>query len=147
LASLNLMRFRLPGGTFDAPAFEHATRLWTVVLEISVIMAQYPSRRIAELSWRYRTLGLGYANLGALLMSCGLPYDSAKGRAIAPAVAAVMPGTAYATSADMARWMGPFAGYAANREAMLRVIRNHRRAAHGEQTGYEALATAPVALD
>ena len=88
LASLNLMRFRQADGTIDVAAFEHATRLWTVVLEISVMMAQYPSRTIAELSYRYRTLGLGYANLGALLMSTGLGYDSAGGRAIAGAVTA-----------------------------------------------------------
>ena len=146
LASLNLVRFRNTDGSLDVGALEHATRLWTVVLEISVMMAQYPSRRIAELSFRYRTLGLGYANLGALLMASGLGYDSARGRAIAGAVTAVMTGAAYATSAEMARLMGPFPGFVANREAMLRVIRNHRRAAHGE-TGYESLAIAPVALD
>ncbi|HEX9559306.1 MAG TPA: adenosylcobalamin-dependent ribonucleoside-diphosphate reductase, partial [Reyranella sp.] len=147
LASLNLVRFRSTDGSLDVGALEHATRLWTVVLEISVMMAQYPSRRIAELSYQYRTLGLGYANLGALLMASGLGYDSARGRAIAGAVTAVMTGAAYATSAEMARFMGPFPGFAANREAMLRVIRNHRRAAHGEAAGYESLAIAPVALD
>ena len=147
LASLNLMRFRNTDGSLDVVALEHATRLWTVVLEISVMMAQYPSRRIAELSYQYRTLGLGYANLGALLMASGLGYDSHRGRAIAAAVSAVMTGTAYATSAEMARFMGPFAGYAANRDAMLRVIRNHRRAAHGETTGYEDLSILPVVLD
>jgi ribonucleoside-diphosphate reductase alpha chain len=147
LASLNLMRFRLPGGTLDVEAVEHASRLWTIVLEISVMMAQYPSRRIAELSYRYRTLGLGYANLGALLMASGLSYDSAAGRAIAGAVTAVMTGAAYATSAELARFMGPFPGFTANRAAMLRVIRNHRRAAHGETDGYEGLAIPPVALD
>ena len=102
------------------------------------MMAQYPSRRIAELSYRYRTLGLGYANLGALLMARGLGYDSAGGRAIAGAIAAVMTGTAYATSAAMAESMGAFPGFAANRAAMLKVIRNHRRAAHGQSAGYEA---------
>ena len=147
LASLNLMRFRQADGTIDVAAFEHATRLWTVVLEISVMMAQYPSRTIAELSYRYRTLGLGYANLGALLMSTGLGYDSAGGRAIAGAVTALMTGTAYATSAEMAGWMGAFPGYADNRDAMLRVIRNHRRAAHSETAGYESLAIRPQALD
>src|SRR5262249_23730823 len=95
----------------------------------------------------YRTLGLGYANLGALLMARGLGYDSTAGRAIAGAITAVMTGTAYATSAEMAATMGAFPGYEANREAMLRVVRNHRRAAHGQTAGYESLATAPVALD
>src|SRR5207302_5178584 len=111
------------------------------------MMAQYPSRRIAELSYRYRTLGLGYANLGALLMASGLGYDSAEGRAIAGAIAAVMTGTAYATSAEMAQSMGAFPGFAANRDAMLRVVRNHRRATYSERGGYEALAIPPVALD
>src|SRR5712672_2796366 len=147
LASLNLMRFRRADGSLDAGSLEHATRLWTMVLEISVMMAQYPSRRIAELSYRYRTLGLGYANLGALLMASGLGYDSVRGRAIAGALSAVMTGAAYATSAEMARFMGPFAGFAANRDAMLRVIRNHRRAAHGKTAGYEGLSILPVALD
>jgi ribonucleoside-diphosphate reductase alpha chain len=147
LASLNLMRFRKEDGSVDVAALEHASRLWTVVLEISVMMAQYPSRRIAELSYEYRTLGLGYANLGALLMASGLGYDSTKGRAIAGALTAIMTGTAYATSAEMAGLMGAFPGFAANREAMLRVIRNHRRAAHGTAEGYEALSIAPVTLD
>jgi ribonucleoside-diphosphate reductase alpha chain len=147
LASLNLMRFRQEDGSIDVAALEHASRLWTVVLEISVMMAQYPSRRIAELSYEYRTLGLGYANLGALLMASGLGYDSARGRAIAGALTAIMTGTAYATSAEMAGLMGVFPGFAPNRETMLRVIRNHRRAAYGTAEGYEALSIAPVALD
>src|SRR5471032_2027952 len=147
LASLNLMRFRKEDGHMDVAALEHATRLWTVVLEISVMMAQYPSRTIAELSYRYRTLGLGYANLGALLMASGLGYDSASGRAIAGAVAAVMTGTAYATSAEMAGLMRPFPGHADNRAGMLRVIRNHQRAAYGSGADYEGLAIHPVALD
>ena len=147
LASLNLMRFRRPDGSIDVGALEHASRLWTVVLEISVMMAQYPSRRIAELSFEYRTLGLGYANLGALLMASGLGYDSAKGRAIAGALTAIMTGTAYAASAEMAGSMGPFPGFDANREAMLRVVRNHRRAADGARGGYENLSTLPIALD
>lgn len=147
LASLNLMQFRRADGTIDVDGLQHAARLWTVVLEISVMMAQYPSRRIAELSYQYRTLGLGYANLGALLMATGLGYDSARGRAIAGAVTAVMTGAAYATSAELAGLMGPFPGFAANRDAMLRVIRNHRRAARGEAAGYEQLSISPVALD
>jgi ribonucleoside-diphosphate reductase alpha chain len=118
-----------------------------VVLEISVLMAQFPSRRIAELSYEYRTLGLGYANIGGLLMTSGIPYDSKEGRAIAAAITAVMTGVAYATSAEMAGELGPFPGYAKNRDAMLRVMRNHSRAAHGLSTGYEGLSIAPVPLD
>ncbi len=149
LASLNLMQFRKGEGikTFDVPAFEHAVRLWTIVLEISVLMAQFPSREIAQLSYDYRTLGLGFANIGGLLMAGGIPYDSREGRAIASAISAVMTGVSYATSAEMAGELGPFSEFAANRDAMLRVIRNHRRAAHGETEGYEALATSPVPLD
>jgi ribonucleoside-diphosphate reductase alpha chain len=147
LASLNLMRFRRGDGMVDVAALEHATRLWTVVLEISVMMAQYPSRRIAELSYRYRTLGLGYANLGALLMASGLGYDSVQGRAIAGGIAAVMTGVAYATSAETARLMGAFPGFEPNRDAMLRVIRNHRHAAHGGDAKYERLSIHPMALD
>jgi ribonucleoside-diphosphate reductase alpha chain len=146
LASLNLMTFRGEDG-FNVADFRHATRLWTIVLEISVMMAQFPSREIARLSYAYRTLGLGYANLGGLLMSMGIPYDSDKGRAIAAAITALLTGTTYATSAEMAAELGAFPGYAKNREPMLRVIRNHRRAAHGDSAGYEALAVPPVALD
>jgi ribonucleoside-diphosphate reductase alpha chain len=146
LASLNLMEYRGEDG-FQVTDFRHATRLWTVVLEISVMMAQFPSREIARLSFAYRTLGLGYANLGGLLMSMGIPYDSDEGRAIAGAITALLTGTTYATSAEMAAELGPFPNYAKNREAMLRVIRNHRRAAHGESQGYEGLSVVPVALD
>ncbi|MCW2246961.1 ribonucleoside-diphosphate reductase alpha chain [Azospirillum fermentarium] len=147
LASLNLLAFRRPNGSFDIEAFEHACRLWTVVLEISVLMAQFPSREIAQLSYEFRTLGLGYANLGGLLMAAGLPYDSDAGRSLCAAITAVMTGVAYATSAEMAEELGPFAGYEANREPMLRVIRNHRRAAHGAKDGYEGLSVAPVPFD
>jgi ribonucleoside-diphosphate reductase alpha chain len=147
LASLNLMNFRRANGAVDVESLEHATRLWTVVLEISVMMAQYPSRKIAELSYRYRTLGLGYANLGALLMASGLGYDSPQGRSLAGAIAAIMTGTAYAASAEMAGLMGAFAGFDANRDGMLRVIRNHRRAAHGATDTYEDLSIYPTALD
>jgi ribonucleoside-diphosphate reductase alpha chain len=147
LASLNLMAFRKEDQTFDVEAFEHAVRLWTIVLEISVLMAQFPSKEIAQLSYDYRTLGLGFANIGGLLMSGGIAYDSRQGRAIAGAIAALMTGVSYATSAEMAGELGPFPEYAANKEAMLRVIRNHRRAAHGEDKGYEKLATPPVPLD
>ncbi len=149
LASLNLMQFREGDGvkTFDVPSFEHAVRLWTIVLEVSVLMAQFPSREIAQLSYDYRTLGLGFANIGGLLMAAGISYDSREGRAIAGAISAVMTGVSYATSAEMAGELGPFPEYAANRDAMLRVMRNHRRAAHGERQGYEKLATNPVPLD
>ncbi|MCB1503657.1 MAG: vitamin B12-dependent ribonucleotide reductase [Hyphomicrobiaceae bacterium] len=147
LASLNLMSFRRDDGSFDIEAFEHACRLWTIVLEISVLMAQFPSRQIAELSYRFRTLGLGFANIGGLLMSAGISYDSAEGRAICGAISAIMTGTSYATSAEMARELGPFPDYAENANDMLRVIRNHRRAAKGETVGYEQLSTAPVPLD
>jgi ribonucleoside-diphosphate reductase alpha chain len=147
LASVNLMAFRKADGSFDIEAYEHAIKLWTVVLEIAVTMAQFPSRRIAQLSYEYRTLGLGYANIGGLLMASGIPYDSAAGRALCSALTAIMTGVSYATSAEMARGLRPFPGYAANREAMLRVMRNHARAARGEKDGYEGLATAPVPLD
>jgi ribonucleoside-diphosphate reductase alpha chain len=147
LASMNLMRFQKADGTFDAAAFVHATRLWTVTLEISMLMAQFPSKEIAQLSYEYRTLGLGYANIGGLLMGMGLPYDSDEGRALCGALTALMTGTSYATSAEMAGELGAFPGYAANAENMLRVVRNHRRAAYGETSGYEGLHINPVALD
>jgi len=147
LASLNLLQFRNADGAFDVERYIHACRLWTVVLEISVLMAQFPSKEIAELSYQFRTLGLGYANIGGLLMTSGIPYDSTEGRAICGALTAIMTGTAYATSAEMAKEQGPFPGFAKNRDHMLRVIRNHRRAAHAETTGYEGLSTFPVPLD
>ena len=147
LASLNLMTFRRPDGSFDVQGFEHAVRLWTITLEISVLMAQFPSEKIAELSYRYRTLGLGFANIGGYLMSSGLPYDSDEGRALCGAISALMTGIAYETSAEMAAELGAFPGYRDNAEHMLRVIRNHRRAAHGEVDGYEGLSIPPVALD
>jgi ribonucleoside-diphosphate reductase alpha chain len=147
LASLNLMKFRRDDGSFDIESFEHSCRLWTIVLEISVLMAQFPSRQIAELSYRYRTLGLGFANIGGLLMSSGIPYDSAEGRAICGAISAIMTGISYATSSEMASELGPFPGYAPNAADMLRVIRNHRRAAYGHSEGYEKLHIAPVPLD
>jgi ribonucleoside-diphosphate reductase alpha chain len=148
LASMNLLAFRNAGTQqFDLDGYEHAVRLWTIVLEISVLMAQFPSREIAQLSFEFRTLGLGYANLGGLLMSSGLSYDSDAGRQIAGALTAILTGVSYATSAEMAGLLGAFPGYRKNREHMLRVIRNHRRAARGERTGYEKVATPPVPLD
>ena len=148
LASLNLLTFRdEKTGAFDVAGYEHVVRLWTVVLEISVLMAQFPSKEIAQLSYEYRTLGLGYANIGGLLMSSGIGYDSDDARAIGGALTAIMTGISYATSAEMAKELGPFPGYKKNREHMLRVIRNHRRAAHGERANYEKVATPPVPLD
>jgi len=148
LASLNLLQFRdAATGKFDIESYEHAVRLWTVVLEISVMMAQFPSKEIARLSHEFRTLGLGFANIGGLLMTAGIPYDSHEGRAICAALSAIMTGVSYATSAEMAKELGPFLGFAKNREHMLRVMRNHRRAAYGASVGYEAVRTAPVALD
>ncbi|MGN6778851.1 vitamin B12-dependent ribonucleotide reductase [Rhizobium sp.] len=147
LASLNLMTFKdAATKRINIADYEHAVRLWTVVLEISVMMAQFPSRRIAELSYEYRTLGLGYANIGGLLMSSGIPYDSDEARAIAGSLTAIMTGIAYATSAEMASELGTFPMFKPNRENMLRVIRNHRRAAYGEASGYENLSVNPVAL-
>ncbi|WP_029355483.1 vitamin B12-dependent ribonucleotide reductase [Bosea sp. 117] len=147
LASLNLLQFREADGRFNVESYEHACRLWTVVLEISILMAQFPSKEIARLSYEYRTLGLGYANIGGLLMTSGIPYDSPEGRAYCGALTAIMTGVSYATSAEMAKELGPFPGYEPNATHMLRVIRNHRRAAYGEATGYEALNTNPVPLD
>jgi ribonucleoside-diphosphate reductase alpha chain len=147
LASINLLKFKRDNGTFDVTSFEYATRLWTVVLEVSVLMAQFPSKEIAQLSYDFRTLGLGYANIGGLLMATGVPYDSAEGRAMAGAITAVMTGVAYATSAEMAKELGAFDGYDKNRSHMMRVIRNHSRAARGESTGYEDLSILPVPLD
>ncbi len=148
LASANLLTFYdVASSTFDIQAYEHLCRLWTMVLEISVMMAQFPSKPIAELSYEFRTLGLGYANIGGLLMTMGLSYDSKEGRALCGALTAVMTGVSYATSAEMAKELGPFPGYKKNAAHMLRVIRNHRRAAHGESHGYENLAVNPVPLD
>jgi ribonucleoside-diphosphate reductase alpha chain len=147
LASLNLIQFKRADGSFDVESYEHAVRLWTVVLEISVLMAQFPSKEIARLSYEYRTLGLGFANIGGLLMTAGIPYDSHEGRAICAAISAIMTGISYATSAEMAKERGPFMGFAKNREHMLRVVRNHRRAAYGAAVGYEGIATNPVPLD
>lgn len=146
LASINLLPYRKADGTFDVEAYEHSVRLWTMVLEISVMMAQFPSKEIAKLSYEYRTLGLGYANIGGLLMTGGIPYDSEEGRAICGALTAIMTGVAYATSAEMAAELGTFPDYKRNAANMLRVIRNHRRAAHGQSAGYEKLAVNPVPL-
>ena len=136
LASLNLGKFYDDHtGSFNIESYRHAVRLWTIVLEISVTMAQFPSKEIAIGSYDYRTLGLGYANLGSLLMRMGIPYDSDHGRAIAGALTAILTGYSYATSAEMAGVLGPFPKYELNRDSMLRVIRNHRRAAYNKDKG------------
>jgi ribonucleoside-diphosphate reductase alpha chain len=148
LASLNLLAFHdEKTHAYDIEGYEHAVRLWTVVLEISVLMAQFPSREIAQRSYDFRTLGLGYANVGGLLMSSGIPYDSDAGRAICAALSAIMTGISYATSAEMAAELGAFPRFTENRDVMLRVMRNHRRAAYGERTGYEQMTNPPVPLD
>ncbi|MEK6709520.1 MAG: vitamin B12-dependent ribonucleotide reductase [Nitrospinota bacterium] len=149
LASLNLVRFLdLESGRFRVDDFRHAVRVWTVALEISVLMAQFPSVAIARRSYDYRTLGLGYANLGTLLMLLGIPYDSPDGEAWCGGITAVMTGCAYAASAEMAGELGPFPRYHANREHMLRVLRNHRRAAYNAPAHeYELLSKPPVGVD
>jgi ribonucleoside-diphosphate reductase alpha chain len=149
LASLNLMNFYdLEKGEIRIDDLRHAIRLWTITLEISVLMAQFPSREIARKSFDFRTLGLGYANLGTLLMVMGIPYDSAEGRSIAAAISAILSAEAYATSAEMAAELGAFPRFAANRESMLRVIRNHRRAAYGAAPEeYESLSVIPQPID
>ena len=146
LASMNLLKF-YADGEFDADAYMHATRLWTITLETSVMMAQFPSKAIAQGSYDYRTLGLGYANIGGLLMNMGYSYDSDEGRSMCAALTAVMTGVSYATSAEMAKELGPFPGYKKNAQHMLRVMRNHKRAALGKKAGYEGLEVKPIPLD
>lgn len=147
LASLNLRKYyNEKDQTLDVKAIEYASRLWTVVLEISVLMAQFPSKEVAELSYQYRTLGLGYANLGSVLMVSGIPYDSPEATAIGGAVTAILTGTAYATSAEMASFLGAFDQYETNKEHMLRVMRNHRYAAYNLDE-YDGLSVKPVGID
>src|SRR5580698_5172740 len=146
LASLNLRRFyNEDTSKFDVPGFEYMVRLWTVVLEVSVLMAQFPSPEVAQLSYDYRTLGLGYANLGSMLMVSGIAYDSEEARGIAGALTAIMTGIAYKTSAEMASILGPFAKYEENKEHMLRVMRNHRLAAY-DADEYENLSLKPQGI-
>ncbi|OFW55191.1 MAG: ribonucleoside-diphosphate reductase, adenosylcobalamin-dependent, partial [Actinobacteria bacterium RBG_16_70_17] len=149
LASLNLGSFfDDDSGTFNIETYQHAIRLWTMVLDVSVTMAHFPSREIAQGSYDYRTLGLGYANLGSLLMRSGIAYDSDEGRAIAAALTALLTGVAYATSAEMASVLGPFPRFPENRTDMLRVIRNHRRAAYDSpQEEYEGVSHRVVGTD
>ncbi len=148
LASLNLRRFfNEETGIFDVQGFEYMTRLWTVVLEISVLMAQFPSPEVAQLSYDYRTLGLGYANLGSMLMVSGIAYDSEEARAIAGAITAIMNGIAYKTSAEMAAALGAFPRYEENKKHMMRVMRNHRAAAYDAADAYEGLETKPMGIN
>jgi ribonucleoside-diphosphate reductase alpha chain len=146
LASVNLRQFfDGENNIFDVEGFEYTVRLWTVVLEVSVLMAQFPSKEVAQLSYDYRTLGLGYANLGSMLMVSGIPYDSEEARGIAGAITAIMTGIAYKTSAELAEILGPFARYEENKEDMMRVMRNHRLAAY-DADEYEKLSLKPVGI-
>lgn len=148
LSSVNLRKFwDDTHQKFDVTKFEHVCRLWTVVLELSVLMAQFPSKEIAQLSYEYRTLGIGYANLGSLLMTAGIPYDSDKSRAIAASIASIMTGTAYKTSSEMAGVKGPFKQYGKNKNHMMRVIRNHRYAAYNAIDSYEGLEVKPIGIE
>ncbi len=148
LASLNLIKFYNPETRqFDIPSYLHSTRLWTIVLEISVLMAQFPSQEIAQLSYDFRTLGLGYANLGTVLMQMGVPYTSEEAYALCGALTAIMCGESYATSAEMAKVLKPFKKYERNKQHMLKVIRNHRRAAYNaSQLEYEGLTVTPQGI-
>jgi ribonucleoside-diphosphate reductase alpha chain len=147
LASINLRRFHNEADNiFDVEGFEYTTRLWTTVLEISVLMAQFPSKEVAQLSYDYRTLGLGFANLGSMLMVSGIPYDSEQARGIAGAITAIMTGVAYKTSAEMASYLGAFDKYEENKEDMLRVMRNHRAAAYDAEDAYVALEIKPKGI-
>ena len=151
LASINLMKFYdAERREFDVDGYEHAIDIWTIVLEISVLMAAFPSKAIADRSWEYRTLGLGYANLGAVLMQAGIPYDSEEGRHFCGCMSAMLTGRSYAMSAQLASEHGPFDAYDRNKDTMLRVMRNHRRAAHGvarASTEWEGLEVRPVPID
>lgn len=149
LASLNLVKFyNIDSKEFNVTSFRHASRLWTIVLEISVLMAQFPSKEIAQKSYDFRTLGLGYANLGSLLMLQGIPYDSNEASAICGATTAIMHMSSYAASAELARELGTFKHYELNKDTMLKVIRNHRRAAYNVPNDeYENLATFPMGIN
>jgi ribonucleoside-diphosphate reductase alpha chain len=148
LASANLMKFfDVDTQKFDISGYEYTCRLWTVVLEISVLMAQFPSQDVARLSYDYRTLGLGFANLGTMLMVSGIPYDSEEARAIAGAITAIMTGISYKTSAEMAQVLGAFPRYEENKADMLRVMRNHRAAAYDANEAYEGLGIKPIGIN
>lgn len=147
LASLNLTKFMQADGKFDVAAFEHAVRLWTIVLEVSILMAQYPSSKIAQLSFEFRALGLGYANLGAYLMQIGVAYDSKEAIAICGAITALMHFASLATSAEMAKEHGAYTAFKLNRESMLRVVRNHHQALYGDQDHFDKISTKPLCID
>jgi len=147
LASINLRKFHTEeNNVFDVEGFEYTTRLWTIVLEISVLMAQFPSKEVAQLSYDYRTLGLGFANLGSMLMVSGIPYDSEEARGIAGAISAIMTGVSYKTSAEMAGFLGAFDKYEENKEDMLRVMRNHRAAAYDAEDAYVGIEIKPQGI-
>jgi len=148
LASVNLRQFfDESNNTFNVSGFEHTCRLWTTVLEISVLMAQFPSKEVAQLSYDYRTLGLGFANLGSMLMVSGIPYDSEEARGIAGAITAIMTGVSYKTSAELASFLGAFDKYEENKEHMLRVMRNHRAAAYDATDAYEGIEIKPQGIN
>ena len=148
LASVNLRRFfNENDNSFDVPGFEYTVRLWTTVLEISVLMAQFPSKEVAQLSYDYRTLGLGFANLGSMLMVSGIAYDSDKARGIAGAISAIMTGICYKTSAELAEHLGAFSKYEENKKHMLRVMRNHRAAAYDAMDAYEGIEIKPQGIN
>ena len=149
LASINLLHYYdMDSQTFDVEGFRHSCRLWTTTLEISVLMAQFPSQAISRKSYDYRTLGLGFCNIGSVLMHMGIPYNDPRGYAICGAISAIMTGESYATSADLASFLGPFSKYNENSEHMLRVMRNHRRAAYNmADEEYENLSIAPMGID
>jgi ribonucleoside-diphosphate reductase alpha chain len=149
LASINLLHYYdMDKQSFDIDGFRHSTRLWTTTLEISVLMAQFPSQSISRKSFDYRTLGLGYCNIGSMLMHMGIPYDDPRGIAICGAITAIMTAESYATSADMASFLGPFPQYQENAEHMLRVMRNHRRAAYdAAPKEYDGLSITPMGIN
>ena len=147
LASANLRKFfNESDNSFDVKGFEYTVRLWTTVLEVSVLMAQFPSKEVAQLSYDYRTLGLGYANLGSMLMVSGIPYDSDEARGIAGAITAIMTGISYKTSAEIAGILGAFPRYEDNKEDMMRVMRNHRAAAYDAEEAYVGLSINPQGI-
>ena len=147
LASINLRKFfNESDNSFDVTGFEYTTRLWQTVLEVSILMAQFPSKEVAQLSYDYRTTGLGFANLGSMLMVSGIAYDSEEARGIAGAITAIMTGVAYKTSAEMASFLGAFDRYEENKEDMLRVMRNHRAAAYDAEGAYVGIEIKPQGI-
>lgn len=147
LASINLRKFfNESNNTFDVNGFEYTTRLWATVLEVSILMAQFPSKEVAQLSYDYRTTGLGFANLGSMLMVSGIAYDSEEARGIAGSITAIMTGVAYKTSAELASFLGAFDRYEENKEDMLRVMRNHRAAAYDAEGAYVGLEIKPQGI-